>query len=390
MATTTTTKPAQAAVLEMPKEAPVDNLPAPRARSGAVQAIVPSSWSEIVAIASAICRAKMAPKSYCDRDGNPFPDKVAVSIMHGMEVGMTPMAALQSIAVINGMPSLYGDGMLAVVRASGLLEDFVEELEWDGKGPLKAVCRVKRRGEPTWGVMDCARDDCIKAGWWSKDGPWKATPHRMMQMRARGWALRDKFADVLRGLRSAEEVEDMVDVTPGGSSSVAPAEPSRSDFDPKFDTVKTEATAAATTDPKPAEDKTVAPAKDPKAKPDKKPKAEKVGGRKAKGAKPTAAVTDVEDQNAKADLQTQDTPGAATEPSEPMTFDTFTTARAFFDFSDAWLQDPKRTPAEAKAWEAFYHDKLAELAKHEFDRVREAVGETISYYSAVLAKEQPE
>ena len=42
--------------------------------------------------------------------------------------GFTPMAALQSIAVVNGMPTIYGDGMLALVRASGLLEDIIETI----------------------------------------------------------------------------------------------------------------------------------------------------------------------------------------------------------------------------------------------------------------------
>ena len=39
----------------------------------------------------------------------------------------------------------------------------------------------------------------------------------MLQMRARSWALRDAFADVLRGIQSVEEVRDIpevIDVTP--------------------------------------------------------------------------------------------------------------------------------------------------------------------------------
>jgi hypothetical protein len=48
----------------------------------------------------------------------------------------------------------------------------------------------------------------------------------MMRMRARSWALRDKFADVLRGLHSAEE---MIDVSPRADSS-PPPEPRRAQF----------------------------------------------------------------------------------------------------------------------------------------------------------------
>jgi hypothetical protein len=51
-------------------------------------------------------------------------------------------------------------------------------------------------------------EDAKRAGLWGKQGPWSAYPKRMMQMRARGFALRDAFPDVLKGLITAEEAED--------------------------------------------------------------------------------------------------------------------------------------------------------------------------------------
>jgi hypothetical protein len=41
-----------------------------------------------------------------------------------------------------------------------------------------------------------------------KQGPWGQYPKRMRQMRARAFALRDVFPDVLRGLPVAEELMD--------------------------------------------------------------------------------------------------------------------------------------------------------------------------------------
>lgn len=61
-------------------------------------------------------------------------------------------------------------------------------------------------------------DDAAKAGLKGKQGPWTQYPKRMMQMRARSWALRDVFPDVLRGMPVAEEVMDYApterDITP--------------------------------------------------------------------------------------------------------------------------------------------------------------------------------
>ena len=45
-----------------------------------------------------------------------------IAIMHGLEVGLSPLSALQRIAVINGRPTIWGDGALALVKASGLCE----------------------------------------------------------------------------------------------------------------------------------------------------------------------------------------------------------------------------------------------------------------------------
>jgi len=397
MARTSTATKEQPQVQEMPP-APVDNLPAPRPRA-AVAPIVPANWQEITAIAGAICRAKMAPKSYCDQQGNPYPDKVAIAIMHGMEVGMTPMASLQSLAVINGMPSLYGDGMLAVVRASGYLEDIIEEMEWDTHGPVKATCKVKRKGEPTWGTMECARADAQKAGWWGKSGPWSATPHRMMQMRARGWALRDKFADVLRGLHSAEEAEDMVDITPQATATTGPvpAEPRREDYAAQANTQQQTGRAEAAsnqqqpaegtphTDPPPAgqdagkrdaasggggDSASAQPGPDTATKPAAKPKDKKAAAKEK--------ATDVVDQNEPpADEQG---PVVQGEIDTEIKFAPYTSAGKFYDFSDTFLQSEATTPAQARAWRTFYDPQISKMLTHEKDTVRAEINDTLTLY----------
>jgi hypothetical protein len=71
---------------------------------------------------------------------------------------------------------------------------------------------VKRKGEPdvhsSFSVSDAKR-----AGLWGKQGPWSQYPKRMLQLRARAFALRDAFPDALRGLASAEEEQDTITVT---------------------------------------------------------------------------------------------------------------------------------------------------------------------------------
>jgi hypothetical protein len=187
-----------------------------------IAAIVPRDFESAYRMAQVVVAAHMTPKSI------ETVEQACVAIMHGLEVGLTPMAALQSIAVINGMPTIWGDGMLGLIRASGLLEDIVEEVELDDKGePLIATCKVKRKGESSWAISSFTRVEAQRAGLWNKAGPWQGYRPRMMKMRARSWALRDKFPDVLRGLHSAEEAQDMLDITP--RARVVPPEPRRND-----------------------------------------------------------------------------------------------------------------------------------------------------------------
>lgn len=185
----------------MSTEIAVETKPAPRppvTTGGKVAAFVPNTMDEAWRLSQALAASGMIPKAY-GNDAN----KVMVGIMAGAEVGFTPFAALQSIAVIGNNPSIWGDGALALVQSSGLLED-MEETD-DGN---IATCRVVRVGRSTPIVRTFSMEDAKRAGLSGKSGPWTQYPARMRQMRARAFALRDGFPDVLKGLHVAEEVRD--------------------------------------------------------------------------------------------------------------------------------------------------------------------------------------
>ena len=169
---------------------------------GAVQAIVPHSFEEAWRVAGALAKSGMAPK------GIDSQEQVLAVIMAGAEIGMPPFQALQSFAIINGRVSLWGDGMLAVVRKHGVK---VEEAITGTMGPGEdwiASCTVTRPDTKEVIARTFSVADARKAGLWNKQGPWASYPKRMLQMRARSWALRDGCADLLRGLKMAEEVQD--------------------------------------------------------------------------------------------------------------------------------------------------------------------------------------
>lgn len=159
-----------------------------------------NSISEAMTCAEVIAKSSFCPKQMAGNAGD-----IVVALQMGQELGLQPMQALQNIAVINGRPSLWGDGMLAVCRQSKSFEYIREEYFEKDKS---YICRVKRKDEPEF-MQRFSMEDAKIAGLWDKVGPWKLYPRRMLQMRARGFALRDAFPDLLRGIISAEEAFDI-------------------------------------------------------------------------------------------------------------------------------------------------------------------------------------
>lgn len=187
--------------------APEGQAVAPQSRPS-MGILTPSNLGEAMKMAEILADSSIVPKDFQGRPGN-----VLIACQWGTEIGLQPLQAMQSIAVINGRPSIWGDAMLGLVQGSGLLEDINEEVSEDGQ---VATCTVRRRGKSPV-VRQFTMDEAKKAGLAGKTGPWQQYPRRMLQLRARAFALRDTFADVLRGVAIAEEARDMPvmrDVTP--------------------------------------------------------------------------------------------------------------------------------------------------------------------------------
>jgi hypothetical protein len=171
-----------------------------------------TSLEDAFRFAKAIVSSGFAPR------GMEKPESVLVALQWGAELGLTPMAALSNIAVVNGRPSLFGDAALALVRSSGQLESYSEEEVGErGKDSFGYKITAKRNGfDPQSETFTTA--DAKTAKLWGKAGPWTDYPARMLKFRARGFLLRDVFGDVLKGLRTMEEVRDTplepINVTP--------------------------------------------------------------------------------------------------------------------------------------------------------------------------------
>ena len=168
---------------------------------GALAALVPQDLDQAFRLSQALAGAgDMVPKAYQGQ-----PQMIMAAIARGMEIGLAPMQALSSIAVINGRATVWGDALPALVQRAGHHID----VDYEGQGDSLTAVATLTRGDNgkvirrTFSIADAKR-----AGLMGKQGPWQAYPQRMIAHRARSWAIRDGAADALMGLQVAEEVSD--------------------------------------------------------------------------------------------------------------------------------------------------------------------------------------
>ena len=195
---------ANTAVTELPDQS-VNSIRTTMMSRPALSPLMPQTPGEFKELADIFAKSNMVPKCFQGK-----PHDIFTAMRMGAELGLLPMQALQNIAVINGRPSLWGDALLAIARTSPKC-DYIREY-FDTKNNV-ATCIAKRTDDTEEAVRTFDIEDARRAGLWGRQGPWSQYPKRMLQMRARSWAIRDTFADLLSGFNSAEEQQDCIEKT---------------------------------------------------------------------------------------------------------------------------------------------------------------------------------
>lgn len=164
----------------------------------------PQNLTELMALADLIAKSEVCPQAYRNKPGD-----IIVAAQLGRSLGFGALLSLQTIAVINGRPSIWGDGGLALVQASGLLEEFDEDDPTKAKAQGFGRCKMKRRGMPNAMEYRFTRAEAQAQNLTGKDS-WKKDEGAMLCWRARWRCMRAQFSDVLKGINAAEEVIDLV------------------------------------------------------------------------------------------------------------------------------------------------------------------------------------
>jgi hypothetical protein len=159
-------------------------------------------------IAEKLEMAKLLAESGLVPQGLNTPQKVFVALQWGHELGLSPMAAVNNVVVINGKPTLSAD----IMHALAISNPEYGGTEWKQRTVDKAevvITRIRPNGtaEKYTGYFDRAMADA--AGLLGKD-TYKKYPDRMYRARALSRACKEAFPDVFAGLYSEEEAVDFV------------------------------------------------------------------------------------------------------------------------------------------------------------------------------------
>lgn len=164
--------------------------------------LTPQNLNEAMQLADLMANSEMVPKDYQGKPGN-----VLVAVQMGAELGLKPVQALQNIAVVNGRPSVWGDGLRALIMSAPDLAGIEDTLD---SSSMIARCIIKRNinGNVVDFTGEFSQEDAVNAGLWGRN-TWKSYPKKMLEWRAFGYAARKAYADRLRGIQLAEEQRDV-------------------------------------------------------------------------------------------------------------------------------------------------------------------------------------
>jgi len=162
------------------------------------QGLVPASISEATTMADHLAKSALVPKEFRGR-----PADVFLAITYGIELGLPPVTVLNSISVIQGRPTLYAASMVGLCWASGLCEKFV----CVERSATKVTYMTKRKGNPEQSMsftIEEAKDANLL-----RNENYKKYPARMLEARCKAFLAKDVYPDVLRGMISSEEAQDL-------------------------------------------------------------------------------------------------------------------------------------------------------------------------------------
>ena len=173
-----------------------------------------SIWSSMEAmkiaygLAKTLSTSSLTPQNY---RGNPADCLIALDMAN--RTGFSPLHVMQNLHIIQGKPSWSGQFCAAAINACGKFGplEYVELLEEDGKTLRGYYAQAVRLSTGKLCVASPVTWEMVKKECWDKKSgsKWLSMPDLMFHYRAAAFFVREFCPEVLCGLQTAEEVQDV-------------------------------------------------------------------------------------------------------------------------------------------------------------------------------------
>lgn len=182
----------------------------PKAIVRQVTPLVPTNLDEAWRLSDGLSRSSLVPPQY-----QGHPENVLAAFYMAQDLGVSAMQAMREIYVVKGRPTASSALKTALVRQSHLciLWECVETTR------ERATFRTQRQGDQKPTTLSFTIEQAKQAGLYpgKPDSAWNSYPENMLRARAASFLADLVYPDVVKGLKTPEEVEEQVEREVPGS-----------------------------------------------------------------------------------------------------------------------------------------------------------------------------
>ncbi len=137
----------------------------------------------------------------------------AFAVVHyGNELGVTPMVSLQTMAIVKGKITMGAGVMLSIAKRNGVSINILKETDTE--------CEIEFTKDKSTYICSFTIEDAKKAGLVKAGGAWETYPKDLLFHRATTRGLRRVCPEVVLGLYTPDEVNEIPDEIPRGTKQV--------------------------------------------------------------------------------------------------------------------------------------------------------------------------
>lgn len=161
------------------------------------------NFSQTKEIANYLASSDLIPTHFQKK-----PSNVIIALEFAHRNGIAPFAAMQSMFVVHGRVGMSASMAISLARKHNVWKSLRYESYGEGENlVVKAIATLHDGSEVETSV---SMQMAITAGW-TKNVIYKSIPEQMLKYRAATFLIRTNFPEILFGLQTVEEIQDVVE-----------------------------------------------------------------------------------------------------------------------------------------------------------------------------------